>query len=166
VLPDSFILFWEYCRIQSSGVLKATVILYVRDGLSLATIFCKSPESIYFRWLMSCLYCEFSTLLVYIREREVAYTYNQSTLEVASGRLEVQNQTLLYNEFEAPWATLSPPHLPKPQDNRICLYIEYMNLKLSVLASFVPTWHSWGYHRERSFSWGNASMRYNCKAFS
>ena len=22
------------------------------------------------------------------------------------------------------------------------------------------------YHRERSFSWGNASMRYNCKAFS
>ena len=35
-----------------------------------------------------------------------------------------------------------------------------------VLASFVSTWHSWSYHRERSFSWGNASMRYNCKAFS
>jgi hypothetical protein len=30
----------------------------------------------------------------------------------------------------------------------------------------VSTWHSWSYHRERSFSWGNASMRYNCKAFS
>jgi hypothetical protein len=25
---------------------------------------------------------------------------------------------------------------------------------------------SWSYHRERSFSWGNASMRPNCKAFS
>jgi hypothetical protein len=30
----------------------------------------------------------------------------------------------------------------------------------------VSTWHSWSYHRERSFSWGNASMRSNCKAFS
>jgi hypothetical protein len=36
----------------------------------------------------------------------------------------------------------------------------------AVLASFVSTWHSWSYHRERSFSWGNASMRSNCKAFS
>jgi hypothetical protein len=35
-----------------------------------------------------------------------------------------------------------------------------------VLASFVSTWHSWSYHRERSFSWRNASMRSNCKAFS
>ena len=24
----------------------------------------------------------------------------------------------------------------------------------------------WSYHRERSFSWGNASMRSRCKAFS
>ena len=24
----------------------------------------------------------------------------------------------------------------------------------------------WSYHRERNFSWGNASMRSNCKAFS
>ena len=24
----------------------------------------------------------------------------------------------------------------------------------------------WSYHRERSFSWGNASMRSSCKAFS
>jgi hypothetical protein len=30
----------------------------------------------------------------------------------------------------------------------------------------VSTWHSWSYHRERSFSWRNASMRSNCKAFS
>jgi hypothetical protein len=36
----------------------------------------------------------------------------------------------------------------------------------SVLASFVSTWHSWSFHRERSFSWGNASMRSNCEAFS
>jgi hypothetical protein len=35
-----------------------------------------------------------------------------------------------------------------------------------VLASFVSTWHSWSYHRERSFSWGDASMRSSCKAFS
>jgi hypothetical protein len=35
-----------------------------------------------------------------------------------------------------------------------------------VLASFVSTWHSWSYHRERSFSWGNASMRSSCKASS
>ena len=34
-----------------------------------------------------------------------------------------------------------------------------------VLASFVSTWHSWSYHRKRSFSWGNASIRSNCKAF-
>jgi hypothetical protein len=34
-----------------------------------------------------------------------------------------------------------------------------------VLASFVSNLHSWSYHRERSFSWGNASMRSNCKAF-
>jgi hypothetical protein len=31
---------------------------------------------------------------------------------------------------------------------------------------YVSTWHSWSYHRERSFSWGNASMRSSCKAFS
>ena len=30
----------------------------------------------------------------------------------------------------------------------------------------VSTWHSWSYHRERSFSWGNTSMRSSCKAFS
>ena len=35
-----------------------------------------------------------------------------------------------------------------------------------VLASFVSTWHSWSYHIERSFSWGNASMRSSCRAFS
>ena len=39
-------------------------------------------------------------------------------------------------------------------------------VQLPVLASFVSTWHSWSYHRERSFSWGNASMRSNFKAFS
>ena len=35
-----------------------------------------------------------------------------------------------------------------------------------VLASLVSTWHSWSYHRERSFSWGNVSMRSSCGAFS
>jgi hypothetical protein len=36
-----------------------------------------------------------------------------------------------------------------------------------VLAGFVCQRDtSWSYHRERSFSWGNASMRSNCKAFS
>jgi hypothetical protein len=38
--------------------------------------------------------------------------------------------------------------------------------KILVLASFVSTWHSWSYHRERSFNWGNASTRPSCKAFS
>ena len=38
-------------------------------------------------------------------------------------------------------------------------------LLLIVLASFVSTWHSC-YHRERSFSWGNDSMRSSCGAFS
>jgi hypothetical protein len=37
---------------------------------------------------------------------------------------------------------------------------------VGVLASFMSTWHSWSYHRERSFSWGNASIRSNCKTFS
>jgi hypothetical protein len=55
-----------------------------------------------------------------------------------------------------------------------CLLVRHFSLltifwllkSLVVLASFVSTWHSWSYHRERSFSWGNASMRSNCKAFS
>jgi hypothetical protein len=50
-----------------------------------------------------------------------------------------------------------------------CLSLAWISAKktrLAVLASFVSTWHSWSYHRERSFSWGNASMRSNCKAFS
>ena len=37
----------------------------------------------------------------------------------------------------------------------------------AVLAGFVCQFDtSWSYHRERSFSWGNASMRSSCKAFS
>jgi hypothetical protein len=36
-----------------------------------------------------------------------------------------------------------------------------------VLAGFVCQLDTgWNYHRERSFSWGNASMRSSCKAFS
>jgi hypothetical protein len=36
-----------------------------------------------------------------------------------------------------------------------------------VLAGFVYQLDtSWSYHRERSFSWGNASMSSSCKAFS
>ena len=36
-----------------------------------------------------------------------------------------------------------------------------------VLACFVCQLDtSWNYHRERSFSWGSASMRSNCEAFS
>jgi hypothetical protein len=30
----------------------------------------------------------------------------------------------------------------------------------------VSTWHSWSYHRERSLTWGNASMRSSYRAFS
>jgi hypothetical protein len=48
----------------------------------------------------------------------------------------------------------------------IYIFILKKKKKGPVLASFVSTWHSWSYHRERSFSWGNASMRSNCKAFS
>jgi hypothetical protein len=44
--------------------------------------------------------------------------------------------------------------------------LEWVYCMGSVLASFVSTWHSWSYHRERSFTWGNASMRFSCKAFS
>jgi hypothetical protein len=47
-----------------------------------------------------------------------------------------------------------------PETKELTQYI------LTVLASFVSTWHSWSYHRERSFSWENASMRSNCKSFS
>ena len=40
-------------------------------------------------------------------------------------------------------------------------------LRLTVLAGFVCQLDtSWSYHRERSFSWGNASMRSSCGAFS
>jgi hypothetical protein len=36
-----------------------------------------------------------------------------------------------------------------------------------VLASFVCQFDTgWSYHKERSFTWGNASMRSSCKAFS
>jgi hypothetical protein len=42
-----------------------------------------------------------------------------------------------------------------------------MSEKIPVLVGFVCQLDTgWGYHRERSFSWGNASMRSNCKAFS
>jgi hypothetical protein len=37
----------------------------------------------------------------------------------------------------------------------------------SVLAGFMCQLDTgWGYHRERSFSWGNASMRSSCGVFS
>jgi hypothetical protein len=38
---------------------------------------------------------------------------------------------------------------------------------VSVLAGFMCQLDTgWGYHRERSFSWGNASMRSSCGVFS
>jgi hypothetical protein len=43
----------------------------------------------------------------------------------------------------------------------------YIAAMLCVLAGFVCQLDTgWSYHRERSFSWGNASMRSSCKAFS
>jgi hypothetical protein len=54
----------------------------------------------------------------------------------------------------------------KKKSLKVFAQIMKKNVKEHVLASFVSTWHSWSYHRERIFSWGNASMRYNCKAFS
>jgi hypothetical protein len=43
----------------------------------------------------------------------------------------------------------------------------YLHVKMVVLAGFMCKLDTgWGYHRERSFSWGKASMRSNCKAFS
>jgi hypothetical protein len=37
----------------------------------------------------------------------------------------------------------------------------------AVLVSFMcQVDRGWNYHRERSFSWGNASVRSSCKAFS
>jgi hypothetical protein len=57
-------------------------------------------------------------------------------------------------------------HFIRNNPNKTCAKIFRSLEKLIVLASFVSTWHSWSYHRERSFSWGNASMRSNCKAFS
>jgi hypothetical protein len=58
----------------------------------------------------------------------------------------------LLSDYLKLWFPLPSPMSPPPAP--------------SVLASFVSTWHSWSYHRERSFSWGNASLRSNCKAFS
>ena len=43
----------------------------------------------------------------------------------------------------------------------ICMYV--YSLYWLVLCQLDT---GWSYHRERSFSWGNASMRSNCKAFS
>ena len=41
------------------------------------------------------------------------------------------------------------------------------SLTESVLASFVCQLDiGWSYHRERSVSWGSASLRYSCGAFS
>jgi hypothetical protein len=48
---------------------------------------------------------------------------------------------------------------------KVICWTNTINRKGGVLAGFVSTWHSWSYHRERSFSWENASMRSNCKAF-
>jgi hypothetical protein len=50
------------------------------------------------------------------------------------------------------------------------IYTEYLIIHISTTLVYswfcVSTWHSWSYHRERSISWGNASMRFSCKAFS
>jgi hypothetical protein len=44
--------------------------------------------------------------------------------------------------------------------------IEIVQLLWWVLAGFMCQLDTgWGYHRERSFSWGSASMRSSCKAF-
>jgi hypothetical protein len=67
-----------------------------------------------------------------------------------------------------PWARLNHPSFKLLALN-ICHGDEKSNPcynLVSVLASFVSTWHSWSYHRKRSFSWGNASIRSNCEAFS
>jgi hypothetical protein len=56
---------------------------------------------------------------------------------------------------------------------RICLENHLFHLDFlffwntGVLADFVCQLDTgWNYHRERSFSWGNASMRSGCGAFS
>jgi hypothetical protein len=52
-------------------------------------------------------------------------------------------------------------------DFSIDLQKEYSGSCGIVLTGFVCQLDTgWSYHRERSFSWGNASMRSNCKAFS
>jgi hypothetical protein len=50
----------------------------------------------------------------------------------------------------------------------LSLYAYYNVLGLmGVLAGFLCHLDTgWSYYRERSFSWGNASMRSSCKAFS
>jgi hypothetical protein len=45
----------------------------------------------------------------------------------------------------------------------LCVKLTRGQLYWLVLCQFDT---GWSYHRERSFSWGNASMRSNCKAFS
>ena len=47
----------------------------------------------------------------------------------------------------------------------MCLYVKLTRGKFYWLV-LCQLDTSWSYHRKRSFSWGNASMRSNCKAFS
>jgi hypothetical protein len=53
-----------------------------------------------------------------------------------------------------------------PPESSLPISISCKTLRTCIGWFCVSTWHSWSYHRERSFSWGSASMRSSSGAFS
>jgi hypothetical protein len=77
-------------------------------------------------------------------------------------------------DFQSSWGELTGFSLRRlllgaepSQTSPTTLPLLNVEVKLTVLAGFRCQLDTgWSYHRERSFSWGNASMRSSCKAFS
>jgi hypothetical protein len=68
---------------------------------------------------------------------------------------------------ELPFPLSSPEIQAYPFLSNLCLILPLVCQSLAVLAGFGCQLDTgWSYHRERSFSWGDASTRSNCKAFS
>ena len=101
----------------------------------------------------------------------ISYTMNHLTWAEASLQPQIINSDLIDRKSRiqrCPIALFPPPVynpllIKIPSSGTLCQIIH----RHIVLAGFVCQLDtSWSYHRERSFSWGSASMRSSCGAFS
>ena len=99
------------------------------------------------------------------RHRHIRFLYILKKSSLFSHTLHIQSVNILTMDTSVHEYTPSSyaSHTHTHTHTHVYIYIYDIYI---VLTNFVSTWHSWSYHRERSFCWGNASMRSNCKAFS